>query len=340
MFVIADDLTGAAEIAGIASNNTDGDVTVIATDTRSLSAAEAKAETLRIIKKHSLTNSDCLFKKTDSALRGHIIIELEILMKETGFKKCLLLPQNPSKGRIIKNGKYYINNVPLNETDFCFDPEFPAATAEVAEILAGSRYLPLEGELSEGINIAEAATVEDIRRQISKTDENTLLAGAADLFTEAFTLGQQSEFLRIDGKDSRLVIVQGSTQSKDIASTPLFKANNMQLCPMPDDVFDGADRTDWTKPDNICLTIPQKRSNPIWCKTIMARTVKVALYGEQKDCILIIEGGATAFAVLQELGWTEFELVGQLAQGVVALRHDNTTIILKPGSYPWGKVLG
>lgn len=338
MFVIADDLTGAAEIAGIANNNSDNDVTVIATDTRSLTANDAKAETLRIIEKHSLTNNDRIFKKTDSALRGHIVLELEILMHTTGFKKCLLLPQNPSKGRTIKDGEYYINNTPLHETDFRFDPEFPAITSDVRRILKGCHYLTLNGELQEGINIAEAASAEDIRKQIGKIDKHTLCAGAADLFTEAFSLGQQPIFLQIENKFSKLLIVQGSTQSKDLSATTFFKSHNVQLCPMPDDVFDGNDRTDWIKSGNICLTIPQKRNNPVWCKTIMARTVKAALEESQRNgdsILLIIEGGATAFAVLNELGWAEFEVAGQLAPGVVAFNHHNNRIILKPGSYPW-----
>lgn len=338
MFVIADDLTGAAEIAGIANNNSDDDVTVIATDTRSLTADDAKAETLRIIEKYSLTNNERIFKKTDSALRGHIISELEILMKETGFRKCLLLPQNPSKGRIIKDGKYYINKVPLHETDFRFDPEFPVSTSDVRQILKDCHYLTLDGVLQEGINIAEAASAEDIKKQIGKIDKHTFCAGAADLFTELFTHGQQFGILQIESEDSQLLIVQGSTQSKDLSGTTFFKSHNVQLCPMPDDVFDGNDRTDWIKPGNICLTIPQKRNNPTWCKTIMARTVKAALEESQRNgepILLIIEGGATAFAVLNELGWTEFEVAGQLAPGVVAFNNHANKIILKPGSYPW-----
>jgi len=91
MIVIADDITGAAEIAGIAFESgqkvqllcadgslcrdcvTTGCTTVIATDTRSMSEAEAIGETRRVASLlHDIPPSS-LFKKTDSALRGHVV---------------------------------------------------------------------------------------------------------------------------------------------------------------------------------------------------------------------------------------------------------------------------
>ena len=154
MIVIADDITGAAEIAGIAfscgqpvrllcggapasaaaaSASAAGSVgaagsvccdtvaangtTVVATDTRSLSTAEAAAETLRLashlspltshlspLASHLSPLASHLFKKTDSALRGHVVEELTALMEATGYQRTVFLPANPSKGRIIRGG--------------------------------------------------------------------------------------------------------------------------------------------------------------------------------------------------------------------------------------------
>ena len=97
MLVIADDITGAAEMAGIAHCHGQQvrllcslccdqvaaektGTTVIATDTRSMTEGEAVAETRRLIS-HLLPLSTPLFKKTDSALRGHVVAELKTLMK-------------------------------------------------------------------------------------------------------------------------------------------------------------------------------------------------------------------------------------------------------------------
>ena len=56
---------------------------------------------------------------------------------------------------------------------------------------------------------------------------------------------------------------------------------------------------------------------------------------------LIIEGGATAWATLQTLGWTQFQIECQIAPGVVQMRAPSGTLVtLKPGSYSWGGLMG
>ena len=155
MIVIADDITGAAEIAGIAYSQgqqvrlvcggslccntvaaygTDGTnwadgTTVIATDTRSMTEADAIAETHRMAAAFGLPEGNTpfhLFKKTDSALRGHVVAELTALMEATGYQRAVYLPANPSKGRVIRNGIYYINDVPIHETAFSYDRKYYA----------------------------------------------------------------------------------------------------------------------------------------------------------------------------------------------------------------------
>ena len=195
MIVIADDITGAAEIAGIAFSkgqevrllcssplNCDSvavnGTTVIATDTRSMSEVEAVAETRHIIRPLSLEGDGgrLLFKKTDSALRGHVVAELTALMESTGYQRAVYLPANPTKGRVIKNGLYYINKVPIHETAFSYDPEFPAKTSVLKE-----RFPDAEAN---GIIMPDAESMDDIRNIIGLyNDGKTLFAGAADLFS-------------------------------------------------------------------------------------------------------------------------------------------------------------
>lgn len=147
--VIADDITGAAEMAGIAhrlglrvkltmrpESASDCDVLVIATDTRSMTEEEAAAGSARVAGAlGAMPDVDSLFKKTDSALRGHVVAELEAILANTGYRKALYLPANPSKGRTIRDGVYYIGGKPLHETDFSFDPEFPAFSSRLIERL-------------------------------------------------------------------------------------------------------------------------------------------------------------------------------------------------------------
>lgn len=356
MIVIADDITGAAEIAGMASDGTK----VIATDTRSLTQEEAVAETNRIVEKHKLTKDLQIFKKTDSALRGHIVAELSVLMQKLGYSKCLLLPQNPSKGRIIRGGKYYINNVLLHETSFKFDPEYPANRSDVTEMMHGCHYLSLDSQLKEGINIAEATCTNDIIIQLAKADEDTLLAGAADLFRTICNKNIETSNFRDFDIPKPLLIICGSTQSKSLATEPVLESLGAVEIPMKSDVFHGEASIDswietlkkaYLSSQALIMTIGHE---PVGGKDYAVRLREDMAIAAAELCnvlsphTIIIEGGATAFAVLSALGWTQFDMEHEFAPGVVALRHEvtdkvaslveETIVVLKPGSYPWGGI--
>ncbi len=356
MIVIADDITGAAEIAGIAfskgqevhllcSSSVSSDAvamngtTVIATDTRSMSEAEAIAETHRITSAFG-PQSSAFFKKTDSALRGHVVAELTALMEATGYQKTVYLPANPSKGRIIHGGVYYINGKPIHETDFSFDPEFPAKTSELRE-----RFPDAEAK---GIIMPDAENEADIRNIIAQyNDGHTLFAGAADLFS-ALLKNQESrshDFRHATIKggsslDSTLILC-GSTQSKPLDL-------GLPIAPMPRNIYDGNDDINlwdtsvYEELHSLILTMPfthrTGKEAAVYLRTIMARKAK-ELIALHTPTHLIIEGGATAWATLQALDWTQFRIERQIAPGVVQMSATNGTLVtLKPGSYPWGNL--
>jgi uncharacterized protein YgbK (DUF1537 family) len=384
MIVIADDITGAAEIAGIAfargaevrlvcgsvcgvGNTTyQTDVTtVIATDTRSMNEAEATAETKRISAAFgSLKGKEIIFKKTDSALRGHVVAELTALMEVTGYERAVYLPANPSKGRIIRNGIYYIKEVrgekqevrevPLNETDFSFDPEFPARTSVLRE-----RFPDAEAH---HIIMPDAENEEDIHNVISTyNDGKTIFAGAADLFSAMIGMGcgRLKESIAkhpmpIIQTHNSMLILSGSTQSKPLGL-------GIPIAPMPQEIYDGGDDLNlWDttayeqERHSLILTIPHTHRTgkevAVHLRTMMAEMTKQLVTRHCPDH-LVIEGGATAWATLQALGWTEFTITAQLAPGVVQMRVTNachtqnlrsengTLVTLKPGSYPWGTIL-
>ena len=362
MIVIADDITGAAEIAGIAFAQghqvrllchdgsagckviaADG-TTVMATDTRSMSEEDAVAATrqLLFLIPHS---SPLIYKKTDSALRGHVVAELTALMEATGYLRAVYLPANPSKGRIIKDGTYYINHIPIHETAFSYDPEFPASTSLLRE-----RFPKAEAQ---GIIIPDAESTDDIRRIVAEyNDGQTLFAGAADLFsvllkmTHGDTPTHSHQTSAISHPTSAILhqpstlILCGSTQSKPLDW-------GIPVAPMPREVYDGSedislwDTSHYANRHSLILTMPYThrtgKAAAIHLRTMMARKAKELIACHCPDH-LIIEGGATAWATLQVLGWSQFQIVSQIAPGVVQMRAENGThITLKPGSYPWGR---
>jgi uncharacterized protein YgbK (DUF1537 family) len=384
MIVIADDITGAAEIAGIAFSHgqqarlvcaTDsvdassvccdtssvccdtGSVycdsvavtTVIATDTRSMSETEAIAETRRIgtalsplapSPRERAGVRSYLFKKTDSALRGHVVAELTALMDVTGYQRAVYLPANPSKERIIRNGIYYIKGIPIADTAFNYDPEFPAHTSSLKE-----RFPDAEAK---GIIMPDAESMDDIRRIVGRYDDGrTLFAGAADLLTAILPKTQHlfSHTCKTCSSPATLILC-GSTQSKPLNL-------GIPVAPMPRQVYDGEQGADhWLAQlttslpgqggTSLILTIPHTHRTgkevAVHLRTVMAEMASrlISLYRPDQ---LIIEGGATAWATLNALGWHDFQIERQVAPGVVQMSATNGTLVtLKPGSYPWGEL--
>lgn len=403
--VIADDLTGAAEMGGIAWSHglhvsfslfnpneytrassyhplvkpeCENQVLVIATDTRSMSVTEARTTIEAILSRFSsYEKSHILFyKKTDSALRGHIIAELSTMMQCLQMKKTLLLAQNPSKNRIVCNGEYSVNGIPLCDTDFRHDPEFPAKSSQVEKIVCHNDFkysysvysIPVkQPTLTSGIAIADAATKDDIIQQLSKKDSHTIIAGGADLFEMLLELQPTSDAntntkignnRNQHGNSSKLagnhnqtrkstIIVCGSTQSKPLDI-------GIPVSQMPEEVFHGKQTplqwlpmlTDiYCQADSIILTIGRKahggKEYAVRLRESMATAVKhlITFHCPQS---LIIEGGATAFSILNALGWQQFEIEQQKAPGIVTLLYqqpqNNVHITLKPGSYQWGDI--
>ena len=388
--IIADDITGAAEIAGIAHRyglhtmltvykdgmvwpDTDADILVVATDTRSMDPHGAMCVTARIAHEAD-RHGDIIFHKTDSALRGHVVEEIHAIMDSTHYTQALYLPANPSKGRIISHGIYYIATpphggehsvmTPIAETPFSFDPEFPATTSSLAERFATTAYTSTLGRIS----MPDAVSAEDIMLivdGIMKRDggRQTIMAGAADLFTAlierlyGISHREPAPFAGLAagrGSERTVMIVRGSTQSTQ--QGPLLPVETM-----PDSVFHEQQEPDvwaqqarerytsrYAQEGGCILTIGDKpvregKHAAVYLRTAMATACHRMTEGNEPD-ELVIEGGATAYAIISRMRQHTFSITDEIAPGVVRMAVSNangtktTYITLKPGSYEWGNI--
>ena len=118
---------------------------------------------------------------------------------------------------------------------------------------------------------------------------------------------------------------------------------------MPREIYDGSDdlrfwdTSAYAEQHSLILSIPYAHRTgkevAVHLRTMMAEKARL-LVTEHCPKHLVIEGGATAWATLQALGWTAFTVTAQLAPGIVQMRATNGTLVtLKPGSYPWGTIL-
>lgn len=374
LIVIADDITGAAEIAGIGlqfglrvslvmymgdesiATPEPCDLLIFATDTRSMSEFECIYETSRLCTLITEMGYTQVFKKTDSALRGHILIELMGLMRATGRKHALLLPQNPSKGRTIVGGKYYIDSVPLHKTSFARDPEFPAETPYVTELCYGTRVLTLEKEIKKnGIYIAEAITRNEVALQATKLNDNILPAGGADFFTayllsKGYTPKDKPAFTGL-GNNSALIVL-GSTVRHSIMGSPYIQRHNTPSYNTPRILFYREAPKQWVekisrayaKHHSLIIYTdypPMKGREPALNLREHIGSVVQTFLSEHQPQELIIEGGATAFSVIRRLGWKVFHIQGEVSPGVIRMipsEKPEITVTLKPGSYLWGEL--
>ena len=143
-----------------------------------------------------------IYKKIDSVLRGYIVDELKIQMQILSLQNALIIPANPSLGRTIKEGEYFIEDKKINNTDFINDPEFPIKSSFVKEILNNEvEVLKIADELPlHKIIVGEATTIDEINNWANKISSNLVFAGAGDFFTAIL----QKQFAKTERKAAGL----------------------------------------------------------------------------------------------------------------------------------------
>jgi len=325
--VIADDFTGAAELAGIGFRHglktevctvvpvcPEVDLLVIAADTRSKDVSEAVADMLEITRRVRELGPELVYKKTDSVLRGHVVAELKVHMEVLGFKQALLVPANPALGRVIRDGHYFVNGVPVHETAFGKDPEFPVRSNDVREMLG-------EGFSESGIIVGEAGTVDDLWDWAGRVEPGMLLAGAAGFFSAI-----------LDRRRLPVLYVSGTTYDKSRERLHGLYADGGPVLYMPVDLERAVELLRGGK---LVVAEGAGGMSALELRTRMAKVI-VQLLEQVKVGELVIEGGSTAYAILKEAGLSRFVPEQELAQGVVRMRAPGGMLVtVKPGSYGW-----
>ncbi len=212
--VIADDLTGAAELAAVGwrhglraevvLGNSDlhlkaigegtpaeagpANLVCVDTDSRSCPAAEAEERAATATKALLAAGAEWVFKKVDSVLRGNVAPEVTAMMRETDAPVALLVPANPSLGRVIRGGYYFVHGQPLHETEFARDPGHPRRSSSVLELLEpkspGQIRSCRAGEPlpTRGIVVGDVGSKSDLDAWAAQRRHSMLLAGGAEFF--------------------------------------------------------------------------------------------------------------------------------------------------------------
>jgi len=375
--VIADDLTGASEIAGICLRygidiafgidivpEKKATITIIATDSRSDNEVDAYKTHQNLTKKKYQQNSNhIIFKKCDSVLRGYILTELLALINVTGKEKILLQPSNPDGNRYIRNGIYYIGDTEIEKTGFASDPDFPAKSSSVENLLLkrSSKHAKIfTGFIkkieSKGIYIPDCNSKDELLECAELFDDSMLIAGSASFF-EQFLLKTEMASSKKEANvwnfSKDYLFVSGSTHPESERYAKMLQKKHCPLILFPKDLLqtslNDAILSRWIKDVSKIYKISKKLTLRISDTIIQfensSKILKQRMSAIVKELVenleindLFIEGGATAYDILKKLKWDSFTPIAELASGVVRMQYDmdpKKYITIKPGSYQW-----
>ncbi len=377
IFVLADDLTGASELGGIAfqfglsvkilfaTKNLamhNEDVIVIDSNSRNLKPNEAYERITELTSGIDFSQFSLIYKKVDSVLRGHISTEMEAFTKVLNCDSTLLIPANPSKKRIIRSGHYFIDDVPLHYTGFRFDPYFPRLSNDVKELIADNKdnvFSSFDNGVSckNRISIPDISSINDVNRIATNLPGSKILpGGGADFFREIlmekFGLIEKIPFSEIKLTHTSFVVGSNSMGSRKTINTLAKKGYAVFRLPKPA-IDNSAKFDEWREKINealmneipVAISGPLKNlEDPLQIFNAGKRIVETAGMLVRKlpeGSLVMMEGGETASNFFREMKWKTLLISDVLGPGIVALINQAGTIkvVIKPGSYPWPETL-
>ncbi|KAA5540889.1 four-carbon acid sugar kinase family protein [Adhaeribacter rhizoryzae] len=375
--VVADDLTGAAELGGIGlrynlrveictqvNAQTVADLLIISTDSRSKPKEAAEKETEQVIRALLPLKPELIYKKMDSVLRGHVLPEIKAQMRALNLQRALLVPANPALGRTITNGIYYLQGIPIHQSSFSQDPEFPLTSSQVDSILQfGNEVVKVQSHnqpLPEsGIIVGEVSSANDLKAWVQSLDNETALAGASGFFT---ALLEAKGYVAIEpttnlsfNPEKPALFVCGSTFAKSRALVKAVQARGGPVSYLPQELLIEPNISEeqvkkWVE-EIISLIQQHNRAilaiapdttakipvNAATLREIMGQAVQ-EVFKQIGLAELYLEGGSTAAAIFKRLGFYRFYPQQELAPGVIRMQVadlPNLHLTLKPGSYDW-----
>ncbi len=374
--VIADDFTGAAEIGGVGIRNglrvvidtkvnshVETDLLIIATDTRSQNAEQAAALIKGITLQLLALKPEFIYKKMDSILRGNVGEELRAQMLVSGQERALLIPANPVLKRIIQNGTYYNEGVPLHEFSFTNETVKKRTSSQVLDLIgekAGgfASVISTHDTLPEkGLLIGNTANASDLEQWVKKLDENTIPAGGSGFFDAI--LRSRNHFAEAVFNPVQLgekvLYVCGSAFKNSKSLVKASKEAGQAVIYMPEKLFLSKEQderllSEWTAQvitgleakNKVIIAIDHLECGKVEglsmkIRETIAEVVENVLMQTKVD-ELIIEGGSTSFSIIQRLNYTRFYPTHELGLGSIRMRVEGQKDIfltLKPGSYVW-----
>jgi uncharacterized protein YgbK (DUF1537 family) len=335
------------------------------TDSRSCEPAVAAKRAAVAAKMLRGAGAAWIYKKVDSVLRGQVTAEMEAVMKQLQMTRAWLLPANPSLGRTIHDGQYFVQGKPIHKTEFARDPEYPRRSSQVVRLLAAPESFLLrvvngDRSLANGtIVIGEASTPADVQSWAGHHDVTVLPAGGSEFFN-ALLANEVSHppgvepFSAPETATGRELFISGTSTQNARQFVQAEKRRKTPVFSLPQELAWGAEFTpaaimavtqrvvdSFQNNPRVILAVglPAVRDVEV-ARKLSKSVVRVAEQVMRQVAVarVFAEGGATAAELVRRMGWSRLTVLRELAPGVATLAVDGGESILltiKPGTYAW-----
>ncbi|MGV3574946.1 MAG: four-carbon acid sugar kinase family protein [Devosia sp.] len=316
--IIADDLTGALDAAapfamrGIstavalnpgalpAAIATGARIVGVSTDSREISRENAKSVVRSVLA--TLPAGTALFKKVDSRLKGNIEAELDAMP----HKRSLVVPAIPAFGRWVRNGR--IGGFGVAE---------PIAVAERLGRHAATAVVP---------DIAVQADIESALEQ--DFDLPIGARGLAEAMAKAMADAGAADISLPLG---RAYCVIGSTDRITLAQIDRLRSGNADVAYLAAPNGQGPSVVHPARLTIVQATPGTSEADGKTVATALGKTL--AGLSPPPGSLLVLSGGATAQVILEQLGISVLELLGEALPGLPIARAGGLTVVTKSGGF-------
>lgn len=253
------------------------------------------------------------YKKTDSTLRGNICAELQALASLHPARSIVYCPAYPAMGRIVREGRLYVDGVPVSNSPFRDDPLNPVASSCLASLFRTGCSLPIQN-----VSPYELALSSEPFLYICDGESESDVGAAARFVvahaSQVIGAGPASLAGSIAGLMSRSVsrpnwpairmchIVNGSLHPAAIAQIAWAESNAVTAL-----------GSGWTVFRNESSAQGLERASALGQKLLR-------LIGETDMDAILIFGGDTAFGLIAALGHPSLHAMGEPVPGVALAR--------------------
>jgi uncharacterized protein YgbK (DUF1537 family) len=354
LIIVADDLTGAMDVAGplagrglitwavagiegCRSHDLAGaEVVSINANSRHLSGEQAARRVRAIVSE--LIHPDCeiLIKKIDSTLRGNVLVETLAMLEASGRAAAVVAPAFPRQGRTLIEGVVHVHGVPLADTNLARDALSPPplaplhvlfrgadAQADVRLVGRGAPVALAQGDRRQ-IFVVDGASDEDLRatvRSLRGHLRDMLLVGSAGI-AEALAevcFEPAPGAVAAPAVQGLLLFVVGSrAQQSAQQASALIEAGLAQIVAAPDGHIDIGAAMRATETVLVLKATPDIGGREGDATEVARRLAEgvAALLERRPIAAVVATGGDTAIAILQRLSQPMLRVVGNLLPGI------------------------